>query len=159
MLWFQRHCWKFSGVPTKKSSKFAKMQKQHDMSYLCSKCGWFIVLGWCAFFTLGSTVHDWGWPKNGPFWTKNSQTWQACQCSKVVQKGPNGQPNCFWPFGPFWAQLDPFGPFQTKIDILLESTSAKPYLILLGRKKIIFVWNGPKGSRWAQTGSQMIKKT
>ena len=19
------------------------------------------------FFTLGSTVHDWGWPKNGPF--------------------------------------------------------------------------------------------
>ena len=29
------------------------------------------------FFTLGSTVHDWGWPKNGPFWTKNGQTWQA----------------------------------------------------------------------------------
>ena len=39
------------------------------------------------FFTLGSTVHDWGWPKNGPFWTKNGQTWQACQRSKVVQKG------------------------------------------------------------------------
>ena len=33
------------------------------------------------FFTLGSTVHDWGWPKNGPFWTKNGQTWQACQNS------------------------------------------------------------------------------
>ena len=32
------------------------------------------------FFTLGSTVHDWGWPKNG-------QTGQACQRSKVVQKG------------------------------------------------------------------------
>ena len=40
------------------------------------------------FFTLGSTLHDWGWPKNGPFWTKNGQTWQACQRSKVVQKGP-----------------------------------------------------------------------
>ena len=39
------------------------------------------------FFTLGSTVHDWGWPKNGPFWTKKGQTWQACQHSKVVQKG------------------------------------------------------------------------
>ena len=33
------------------------------------------------FFTLGSTVYDWGLPKNG-------QTWQACQRSKVVQKGP-----------------------------------------------------------------------
>ena len=42
------------------------------------------------FFTLGSTVHDWGWPKNGPFWTKNGQTWQACQRSKGVQKGPKG---------------------------------------------------------------------
>ena len=26
------------------------------------------------FLTLGSTVHDWGWPKNGPFCAKNSQT-------------------------------------------------------------------------------------
>ena len=26
-------------------------------------------------------------PKNGPFWTKNGQTWQACQRSKVVQNG------------------------------------------------------------------------
>ena len=40
------------------------------------------------FFTLGSTVHDWGWPKNGPFWTKKGQTWQACQRSKVM----NGRP-------------------------------------------------------------------
>ena len=42
------------------------------------------------FFTLGSIVHDWGWSKNGPFWTKKGQTWQACQHSKVVQKGPKG---------------------------------------------------------------------
>ena len=35
------------------------------------------------FFTLGSTVHDWGWPKNGPFWTKTGQTGQACQHSKL----------------------------------------------------------------------------
>ena len=45
---------------------------------------------WAFFFTLGSTVHEWGRPKNGPFWTKKGQTWQACQHSKVVQKGPKG---------------------------------------------------------------------
>ena len=74
-------------------------------------------------FTLGSTVHDWGWPKNGPFWTKNGQTWQACQRSKVVQRGPKGTKmvnlSLFEHLGPFWAHLDPFGPFQTRIDILL----------------------------------------
>ena len=36
------------------------------------------------FFTLGSTVHDWGWPKNGPFGAKKSFL------SKMVQKGPDG---------------------------------------------------------------------
>ena len=36
--------------------------------------------------------------------------------------------------GPFWAHLDPFGPFQTRIDILLRSTSAKPYFVHLGQK-------------------------
>ena len=41
------------------------------------------------FFTLGSTVHDWGWPKNG-------QTWQACQRSKVVNL------SLFEHLGPFW---------------------------------------------------------
>ena len=30
---------------------------------------------------------------------KNDQTLQACQHSKVVR---NGQPRCFWPFGPIW---------------------------------------------------------
>ena len=42
------------------------------------------------FFTLGSTVHDCGWPKNGSFWTKTGKTWQACQHSKVAQKGSKG---------------------------------------------------------------------
>ena len=66
------------------------------------------------FFTLGSTVHDWGWPKNGPFWTKKGQTWQACQHSKVVQKGPKGTKmvnlSVFDHLGPL---LDPFGSFWT----------------------------------------------
>ena len=92
------------------------------------------------FFTLGSTVHDWGWPKNGPFWTKKGQTWQACQHSKVVQKGPKGTKmvnlSVFDHQEPFWAHLDPFGPFQTRIDILLRSTSAKPYLSISGKKII-----------------------
>ena len=74
------------------------------------------------FFTLGSTVHDWGWPKNGPFWTKNGQTWQACQRSKVVQKGPKGTKmvnlSVFDHLGPFWAHRDLFGPFQTKMNCL-----------------------------------------
>ena len=69
--------------------------------------------------------------QNGPFWTQNGQTWQACQRSKVVPKGPKGTKmvnrSVFDYLGPFWAHLDPFGPFQTKIDILLQSTSAKPY--------------------------------
>ena len=50
------------------------------------------------------------------------QTWQACQRSKVVQKGPKGTKmvnlSVFDHLGPFWAHLDPFGPFQTKINFL-----------------------------------------
>ena len=77
-------------------------------------------------------------PFFGPFWTKNGQTWQACQRSKVVQRGPKGTKmvnlSLFEHLGPFWAHLDPFGPFQTRIDILLRSTSAKPYFVHLGQK-------------------------
>ena len=69
------------------------------------------------FFTLGLTVHDWGWPKNGPFWTKNGQTWQACQRSKGVQKGPKGTKmvniSLFDHLGP---RLGPSGPFWTISD-------------------------------------------
>ena len=118
------------------------------------------------FFTLWSTVHDWGWPKNGPFWTKNGQTWQACQRSKVVQKGPKGTKmvnlSVFDHLGPFWAPLDPFGPFQTKIDFLLRSTSDKPYFVHLGQKiHFCLKWPkrvqmGPKGSqRWCKTLSHV----
>ena len=42
--------------------------------------------------------------------------------------------NLFVHLGPFWAHLDPFGPFQSRIDILLGSTSAKPYYVHLGQK-------------------------
>ena len=90
------------------------------------------------FFTLGWIIHDWLWSKNGPFWTKKGQTWQACQHSKVVQKGLKGTKmvslSVFDHQEPFWAHLDPFGPFQTRIDILLRSTSVKPYFVHLGQK-------------------------
>ena len=63
---------------------------------------------------MGSTVHDWGWPRNGPFWTKNGSTWQACQRSKVVLKGPKWPTHVFltiWdPLGPIWTLLDHFRP-------------------------------------------------
>ena len=53
---------------------------------------------------------------------KNGQTWQACQHSKVVQRGPKGSKmvniDAFDNLGPFWAHLDTFGPFQTKINLL-----------------------------------------
>ena len=55
------------------------------------------------FFTLGSIVHDWGWSKNGPFWTKKGQTWQACQHSKVAQKGSERDQNQLTP--PYFDQL------------------------------------------------------
>ena len=45
---------------------------------------------------------------------KNGQTWQACQHSKVVQRGPKGfkmiNLDVFDNLGPFWAHLDTFGP-------------------------------------------------
>ena len=92
------------------------------------------------FFTLGLAVHDWGWPKNGPFWTENGQTWQACQRSKLVQKGPRGfkmvNLSVFDHLGPFWAYLGSLGPFQTRIDILLRRTSAKPYSVHFGQKNL-----------------------
>ena len=105
------------------------------------------------FFTLGSTVHDWGWPKNGPFYTKHGRLFNLSKWSKRVIKGPKSQPLCFFTFfGPFWAHMDPFGPFQTKIDSLLRSTSAKPYFVHLGQKiHFCLKWRkrvqmGPKGS-------------
>ena len=43
-------------------------------------------------------------------------------------------PSVFDHLRPFWAHLDSFGPFQTKINFLLRGTSAKPYFVHLGQK-------------------------
>ena len=62
---------------------------------------------------------------------KNGQTWQACQHSKVVQRGQKGfdmtNLDVFDYLGPFWACPDPFGPFQTKNYFLHKRTSAKSF--------------------------------
>ena len=110
------------------------------------------------FFTLGSTVHDWGWPKNGPFWTKNGQTWQACQRSKVVRRGPKGTEmvnlSLFEHLGPFWAHLGPFGPFQTKM-IFLPQMDKERFGRGAWEQKINSCL---KGSRWAQKGRKCSKR-
>ena len=69
-------------------------------------------------------------------------------------KGPKGTQivnlSVFAHFGPFGAHLNPFGPFQTKIDFLLQSTSAKPYFVHLGQKKSFLskmVQKGPDGPK------------
>ena len=65
------------------------------------------------FFTLWSTLHDWGWPKKGPFWTKNGQTGLSTwsKWSKRAKKRPKWPPQVFLTI---WAHLDHFGPFQRR---------------------------------------------
>ena len=63
--------------------------------------------------------------------------------------------------GPFWARQDPFGPFQTKNDFLLKSTSAKPYVlcrhVLMGQQ-IDFCLKWSKSVQMGTKGSQIVKK-
>ena len=71
-------------------------------------------------------------------------------------KGPkrvqNGQPRCFWPLGTL---VDLIGPFQTiQMIFCSKAPPPNPTLFLWGNK-LIFVWNGPKVSRWAQRGPKL----
>ena len=50
-------------------------------------------------------VHDWGWPKDGPFWTNNGLTWQACQRFKMVNVTVSTIWDHFWPI---WTLLNNF---------------------------------------------------
>ena len=69
---------------------------------------------------------------------KNGQTWQARQHSKVVQRGPKGSKmvnlDAFDNLGPFWAHLDPFGQFQTKINLLPRRTKKGLAIVPLSKK-------------------------
>ena len=109
-------------------------------------------------------INPWlGGVKNGPFWTKNGQTWQACQRSKVVQKGPKGtkmiNQSVFDHLGPFWAHLDTFGPFQTKMNFLSQMDK-----VGFGggapEQRINFCLKWSKiVQRWAQKGRKWSKNT
>ena len=58
--------------------------------------------------------------------------------------------------GPFWARVDPFGPFQTKNDFLLKNTSAKRYFVLL-EQQIDFCLKWSKSVQMDPKGSQIVK--
>ena len=65
---------------------------------------------------------------------KNGQTRQACQHCKVVQRGPKGSKmvnlDVLDHLGPFWARLDPFEQFQTKISFCSKAPPPNPTLSL-----------------------------
>ena len=109
---------------------------------------------------------DRSWLGMAQKWSILDQKWPNMAGLSTLQRGPkgskrdqNGQPKSFWtfgtPFGPIWTLLD---HFKQELIFCSEAPLQNPILSIWG-KEIIFVWNGPKGSRWTQTGSQMIKKT
>ena len=86
--------------------------------------------------------------------------WQAYQSSKVVQKGPKWSSwVIFDHLGPFWAYLDPFGPFQTKMNLLPQmnkvgfswgASEQKNHFLFEMVKK------GPDGSKGVQNGQKHL---
>ena len=114
------------------------------------------------FFTLWSTVHDWGWPKNGPFWTKNCQTWQACQRSKVVQRGQNGQHKSFWTFGTLLGPSGPFWTISNKNWYFAPKHLCKTLFCPFGAKKSFLsemVQKGPDGPKRGPKWSKRLRLT
>ena len=99
----------------------------------------------------------------GPFWAKNDQTWQGCWCPKVVYEGPKLSKminiTYFFYLGLFWAHLDSFGSFQTKLNFLLQITLAKKHFSVL-RQKIKFCLKWSKrvqmGPKWPQMAKNML---
>ena len=83
---------------------------------------------------------------HGPFWTKNGQTWQACQLVKVAQKGPKGTKMAnlsvfdHLDWNHFWAHLDPFGPFQTKMIFLPQMYNVGFGRGALEQKMPVLLW-------------------
>ena len=106
---------------------------------------------------------DRSWLGMAQKWSILDQKWPNMAGLSTLQSGPkgpkrdqNGQPKSFWTFGTL---LGPSGPFWTISNKNWYFAPLQNPILSIWGKKIIFVWNGPKGSRWTQTGSQMIKKT
>ena len=89
-----------------------------------------------TFFAISRHLYRVPGVQKWPIW---DQKWPNMAGLSTFQRGPKGSKmvnlSVFDHLGPFWAHLDPFGPFQTKIDFLLRSTSATP----IWGKKFIFV--------------------
>ena len=90
-------------------------------------------------------------------WDQKWPNMAGLPMSRCGPKGSQMVPNVFGHLGHFWAHLDPFGPFQTKLDFLLQTTLAKKHFVFL-RRKIDFclkrsqmVQMGPNGPKWSKT--------
>ena len=111
------------------------------------------------FFTLGATRHDWGWPKNGPIWTKHGGLVNTPKWSKRVRKGPNWSTYVFFTIcDSFWAHLDPFRPIQARIDIFPQKHFCQTLLFPFEAKESCLSEmlqkrpDGPKrGPKWSKT--------
>ena len=100
--------------------------------------------------------------QNGPYWTKNGQTWQACQCSKVVQKGPKATKmvniSVFDHLGPLLRPSEPFWTILDKIDFL-------PQMNKVGGGRGASEQNIDSCLKWSKRvqigpkGSKMVKNT
>ena len=90
-------------------------------------------------FNLGSNVHDWGWLKNGPFWTKNGRLLNAPKWSKMVNLTVIDH------LGSFWAHLGASEPFQTKTDFFLGLSECWPCQVFENAPHVtylIWIWKG-----------------
>ena len=81
-----------------------------------------------------------GVPKNAPI---KKQKWPNMVGLSTFQSGPKGSKmvnlDVFDHSGPFWAHLDTFGPFQTKINLLPHKDKVGRFGRGVFEQKIIFV--------------------
>ena len=89
---------------------FSRLRRflRHYHWFIFSNFQWF---GHIFFLTTSDTL-----PLDHTGCPIRQTKWQDCQHFKVVQRGPKGSKmvnlDVFDHLGPFWARLDPFGPFQ-----------------------------------------------
>ena len=96
----------------------------------------------------------------GPKMTKHGRVADVPKWSTRVQNDPKWSiKHIFDHLGPFWTHLDSFGSFQTKLDFLLQITSAKKHFSVL-RQKIKFCLKWSKrvqmGPKWPQMAKNML---
>ena len=97
-------------------------------------------------------------PFFGPFWTKNGRLVNVLKWTRGPKETKMVNLSVFDHLGPFWAPLDPFGPFQTKNDFLPEMEK-----VWYGRgaseQNINSCLKWSKRAHMGPKGSQMVKNT